>query len=129
MGDCYEERVLRIIVQDELYPITEQKTAVDLAQSFRKIFKCYQWLHDVPKILHRDISLNNLMLRKEGNNVYTVLNNLDLTVHVDAQGQSSKHRTGTKPFMAIAFLCHDLTVHLYHHNLESLFYVLVWITT
>ena len=40
MGDRYEERVLRIIVQEELYPITEQTTAVDLAQSFREIFKC-----------------------------------------------------------------------------------------
>jgi hypothetical protein len=40
MGDLYEERVLRIIVQDKLYPITERTTAVDLAQSFREIFKC-----------------------------------------------------------------------------------------
>jgi hypothetical protein len=40
MGDVYEERVLRIIVQEELYPITERTNAVDLAQSFREIFKC-----------------------------------------------------------------------------------------
>ncbi|KAF8268028.1 hypothetical protein EI94DRAFT_1429895, partial [Lactarius quietus] len=93
------------------------------------LFPGYQWLHDVPEILHRDISLNNLMLRKEGNNVYAVLNDLDLAVHVDAQGQSSKHCTGTKPFMVIAFLCHDPTIHLYRHDLKSLFYVLVWITT
>ena len=40
MGDKYEERELRILVQDTLYPITEQKTAPDLAASFREIFKC-----------------------------------------------------------------------------------------
>jgi hypothetical protein len=40
MGDRYEQRVLRIIVQEELYPITEQTTAAGLAQSFREIFKC-----------------------------------------------------------------------------------------
>ena len=40
MGEMYEERVLRIIVQEELYPITERTNAVDLAQSFREIFKC-----------------------------------------------------------------------------------------
>jgi hypothetical protein len=40
MGDQYEERVLRIMVQEELFPITEQTAAVDLAQSFREIFKC-----------------------------------------------------------------------------------------
>ncbi|KAF8274805.1 hypothetical protein EI94DRAFT_1713110 [Lactarius quietus] len=129
MGDRYEERVLRIIVQEELYPITERTTAVDLAQSFREIFKCYRWLYDVPKILHRDISLNNLMLRKEGGNVYAVLNDLDLAVNVDVRSQSSKHRTGTKPFMAIDLLGGDPTADMYRHDLESLFYVLVWITT
>ena len=40
MGDQYEERVLRIMVQEELSPITEQIAAVDLAQSFCEIFKC-----------------------------------------------------------------------------------------
>lgn len=93
------------------------------------LFPGYRWLHEHSKILHRDISLNNLMLRKEGGNVYAVLNNLDLAVNVDAQGQSSKHRTGTKPFMAIDLLGGDPTVHLYRHDLESLFYVLVWIIT
>ena len=37
MGDQYEERVLRIVVQEELSSVT---AAVDLAQSFREIFKC-----------------------------------------------------------------------------------------
>jgi hypothetical protein len=40
MADRYEQRVLRIIVQEELHPITEQTTAAGLAQSFREIFKC-----------------------------------------------------------------------------------------
>ena len=40
MGDQYEARLLRIMVQEELSPITEQTAAVDLAQSFREIFKC-----------------------------------------------------------------------------------------
>jgi hypothetical protein len=40
MGDQYEEHVLRIMVQEELSPITEQTATVDLAQSFREIFMC-----------------------------------------------------------------------------------------
>jgi Fungal protein kinase len=36
----YEDRVLRIMVQEELYPIMERTAAVDLARSFREIFKC-----------------------------------------------------------------------------------------
>jgi hypothetical protein len=35
MGDEYEERVLRIMVQDELSPITERTAAVDVVQSLK----------------------------------------------------------------------------------------------
>jgi hypothetical protein len=69
------------------------------------------------------------MLRKEGSNVYAVLNDLDLAVSVDVKSKSSKHRTGTTPFMAFDLLERDPTVHMYRHDLESLFYVLVWITS
>jgi Fungal protein kinase len=40
MGDAYEKRVLRIIVQEELFSITERKTAAELARSLREIFRC-----------------------------------------------------------------------------------------
>ena len=90
----------------------------------------YRWLYEVPKILHRDISVNNLMLRKEEGNVYAVLNDLDRAVYADVQGQLSKEGTGTWPFMALDLLLRPpKTVHLYRHDLESLFYILVWITS
>jgi serine/threonine protein kinase len=89
----------------------------------------YRWLFEVPKILHRDISLNNLMLRKEGDKVYAVLNDFDLAVSADVKSTSSKQRTGTKPFMAIDLLRPDPPVHMCRHDLESMFYVLVWITS
>jgi hypothetical protein len=69
------------------------------------------------------------MLRKEDGNVYAVLNDLDLAVSVDVKSKSSKHRTGTTPFMAIDLLGRHPTIHMYRHDLESLFYVLVWITS
>jgi len=40
LGDKYETRVLRIIVQEELFPITDCHTAPELAQAFREIFQC-----------------------------------------------------------------------------------------
>ena len=92
-------------------------------------FSGYRWLYEIPKILHRDISLDNLMLRKQGDNIYAVLNDFDLAVSADVKSMSSKHRTGTKPFMAIDLIHPDPTVHLYRHDLESMFYVLVWITS
>ena len=79
--------------------------------------------------MHRDISLNNLMLRVEGDRVYGVLNDFDLAVLRDVQSSSSKQRTGTKPFMAIDLLHRDASIHMYRHDLESMFYVLLWITS
>lgn len=40
LGDMYEWRVLRVMVQEELFPITEQKTAPALAHSFHELLKC-----------------------------------------------------------------------------------------
>jgi hypothetical protein len=47
LGNEYEERVLRLIVQEKLFPLTERKNAPDLGESFREIFKCW-YLHPLP---------------------------------------------------------------------------------
>jgi hypothetical protein len=69
------------------------------------------------------------MLRKEGDKVYAVLNDFDLAVSADVKSTSSKQCTGTKPFMAIDLLQPDPPVHMYCHDLESMFYVLIWTTS
>jgi hypothetical protein len=59
-----------------------------------------------------------------------VLNDFDLAVRLDAlaqEGHSSLHRTGTLPFMAVELLTDRPAKHLFRHDLESLFYVMVWI--
>src|ERR1700761_4702534 len=89
----------------------------------------YQWLHETPKIMPRDISRHNLMYRKINGKVYGVLNDFDLSVLWDKEPRStSKQRTGTEPYMAL-----DLLVtgppppHLYRFDLESLFYVIAYV--
>jgi hypothetical protein len=59
-----------------------------------------------------------------------VLNDFDLAVRLDTlaeEGHSSLHRTGTLPFMAVELLTDQPAKHLFRHDLESLFYVVVWI--
>jgi hypothetical protein len=46
LGDAYKERILRIIVQEELFPFTKRMTTPDLAESFREIFNC-RYSHSV----------------------------------------------------------------------------------
>ena len=89
----------------------------------------HRWLFEHASILHRDISLDNLMLHRRGDKVYGVLNDMDLAVSVGVTNPSSKQRTGTKLFMAIDLLQPDPPVHMYHHDLKLMFYVLIWITS
>jgi hypothetical protein len=62
------------------------------------------------------------MLRREGDEVYGVLNDMDLAVSVGVTSASSKQHTDTKPFMAIDLLRPDPPVHMYRHDLESMFF-------
>lgn len=58
-----------------------------------------------------------------------VLNDFDHVIPAgDPNSNSSRQRTGTVPFMAIDILNESPPpVHLYRHDLESLYYVLVWV--
>ena len=93
-------------------------------------------------ILHRDLSPNNIMYRivKEENaagvveeKVYGVLADFDLSSLTedmkDNYTKTSQQRTGTPPFMAHELLDGLEGLHLYRHDLESLFYVMLIVAT
>jgi hypothetical protein len=67
------------------------------------------------------------MFREKGSNLSGVLNDYDMAVSVGREeGQSSRQRTGTKPFLAIGLLLPIPQIHAYWHDLESLSYCLLW---
>ncbi len=92
-------------------------------------------------MLHRDISVHNIMFQMRGKKYYFILNDFDMALVLRKDDgspytPSSKHRTGTLPFMAAA-LVHDAhiymkdpkwipTQHLLCHDYESLFWVCLW---
>ncbi|KAJ7761919.1 hypothetical protein DFH07DRAFT_739775, partial [Mycena maculata] len=124
-----EERILRVIVQEELRPIDELEDPVELAQAFKQIFECYRWLYEKTKTIHRDISVSNLMFHEIDGKVYGVLNDFDLALRLNVEPPpTSKQRTGTKPYMAIDLLVPEPPYHLPRHDLESFLYVLVFLT-
>ncbi|KAF5365876.1 hypothetical protein D9757_011041 [Collybiopsis confluens] len=125
-GDAYEMRSLRATVLEKLEPLSNLKSAREFAQVFYDILQIHRWLYEQPKILHRDLSMANIMFRREGDQVYGVLNDFDLSSLLTRMDKSptSKHRTGTKPFMARDLLASNWDKgHLYRHDLESLFYI------
>ncbi|THU76373.1 hypothetical protein K435DRAFT_771084 [Dendrothele bispora CBS 962.96] len=123
----YEERVLRILVQDKLEPLTSLREEVQYAQVFCDVLQAHRWLYDHCQILHRDISMNNIMVRKVDGKIFGVLNDLDLASRITKEmSATSKHRTGTRPFMAYELLDpKNVVSHLYRHDLESFFYVIL----
>lgn len=69
------------------------------------------------------------MYRKRDGRVIGVLNDYDLAIFTSNNTPSSKTRTGTRPFMAIDLLGSPTDVHRYCHDLESMFYVIVYVTS
>ncbi|KAF2174644.1 hypothetical protein K469DRAFT_648111 [Zopfia rhizophila CBS 207.26] len=77
------------------------------------------------KILHRDISIGNIMLKMGEDDGFLI--DLDLAIKLDRQKASgAPSKTGTKVFMAIGTLYGDED-HSFMHDLESFFWVLFWI--
>ena len=84
-------------------------------------------------LLHRDLSPNNIMYRRVGGKVYGVLTDFDLSswarsLTKDYPG-TSHQRTGTPPFMAYGLLKGTDRPHLYRHDVESIFYIMIMLAT
>ncbi|KAK7056471.1 hypothetical protein VNI00_003026 [Paramarasmius palmivorus] len=132
-GIGYESRIMRAIVYEELFPIYNLYVPGLFKKAFTDVVKCHEWLVKHVHILHRDISVGNLMFRMgDDGNVYGVLNDFDLARFVNKSdpSPSSQHRTGTKPFVAIDLLRDSVSRpirHLVRHDLESFFYVFAWV--
>ncbi|KAA1478354.1 hypothetical protein DENSPDRAFT_743249, partial [Dentipellis sp. KUC8613] len=83
------------------------------------------------KVLHRDLSLANIMFRRDKKKHPSgILNDWDLGEVVSANPEdyiaTSRHSTGTLPFMAMELLSEEPPVHIYRHDLESFFWILMW---
>lgn len=79
-------------------------------------------------ILHRDISENNIIIVKEseqGDGRAGMLIDLDLAKVAGSGPSGARHQTGTVEFMAIQVL--QKAPHTFRHDLESFFYVLLWV--
>jgi len=75
-------------------------------------------------ILHRDISIGNVMLDMAEDDGFLI--DLDLAIKIDRDSASgAPSKTGTKVFMAIGALYGE--EHNYMHDLESFFWVLFWV--
>ncbi|TWU79100.1 hypothetical protein ED733_008727 [Metarhizium rileyi] len=104
--------------------ISEFITIMELLESMRDAIKAHQSLYITGNILHRDISPNNIIITKSEEGFKGMLIDLDLAKVQDGSPSGARHQTGTIQFMAIQVLRN--ADHTYRHDLESFFYVLLW---
>jgi hypothetical protein len=104
-------------------PINEFKSVREFLEACRDFIKAHRSLYYDGKILHRDISENNIIVTDaEGEgDPRGMLIDLDLAKELDSGPSGARHRTGTMEFMAIEVL--EGRAHTYRHDLESFFYV------
>ncbi|KAL9125176.1 MAG: hypothetical protein Q9217_005580 [Psora testacea] len=106
--------------------IRDFRSILELLEALRDAIKAHRSLYTDGKILHRDISENNIIITdpKEADGFTGMLIDEDLAKEIGSGRSGARHQTGTMEFMAIEVL--RRVSHTYRHDLESFFYVLLW---
>ncbi|KAG8411499.1 hypothetical protein J3458_015556 [Metarhizium acridum] len=124
----YDNRIFRVLVISPAgRSISQFKSVVELLESLRDAIKVHRSLYMDGKILHRDISENNIIITDPGmaDGFKGMLIDLDLAKEEGKGPSGARHRTGTMEFMAIEVLLG--ISHTYRHDIEAFFYVLIWL--
>ncbi|KAF7794434.1 hypothetical protein EIP86_005568 [Pleurotus ostreatoroseus] len=139
-GAEYEDRTLRAVIYDRYLPLETlfPNSPGSIPIMAYQIMDCIHDLRYNANILHRDISLNNVMYEYRDGRLHFVLIDFDMaTVILDGTPYvpSSKHRTGTLAFMAVELIedaakvnnpDHKAIAHLLCHDYESIYWLCLW---
>ncbi|KAF5323747.1 hypothetical protein D9619_012876 [Psilocybe cf. subviscida] len=120
----------RVVLEAYGPPIHYFETPLQVLYAFRDAVAGHRALW-IKNILHRDVSIHNILIGKEdaraGNR--GVLIDLDMAINVTAYTPSKNPRTGTRAFQSVITLRPDARMIPQDHrdDLESFYYVLLWI--
>ncbi|KAK3948273.1 hypothetical protein QBC32DRAFT_63046 [Pseudoneurospora amorphoporcata] len=125
--DLWEDRIYSCLVISPAGRVISEFTDIkQLLESMRDAIKAHQSLYVTGKILHRDISPNNIIITDPeiADGFKGMLIDLDMAKAQNSGPSGARQITGTIQFMAIEVLRN--IDHTYRHDLESFFYVLLW---
>nr|ODO00877.1 hypothetical protein L204_01600 [Cryptococcus depauperatus CBS 7855] len=115
----------RVILCDYGKPIYKASSRVALLAAMERCIAGHESLLQAG-FLHRDISINNLMIDEDNDNAFLI--DLDHAIRVPRiSAFGAEWKIGTRAFMAIG--AHLGDEHSFMHDLESFFWVLFWICT
>ncbi|KAI0363870.1 hypothetical protein BV20DRAFT_83565 [Pilatotrama ljubarskyi] len=149
---AYLERShMRIVVDDVGRPLTQFHCARELVQAIRDAIVGHRQAREKAQVLHRDVSIGNILIVDEVNEKgfcgflhdydyssiesdedegYASSSSASPLQTAENANSSHKERTGTYYFMAFEILrgvTSGPTVHHIHHDLESFYWVLLWV--
>ncbi|TAQ84941.1 hypothetical protein B7494_g6736 [Chlorociboria aeruginascens] len=119
----------RIIVRDYGKPIYAASSRAALLEAVEGCIEGHQSLYTEAGMLHRDISINNLLMNEDDDNPSWPSFVIDLDLAIKEQQERATRAqgmAGTRAFMAIGVLL-EKEKHSFMHDLESFFWVLFWI--
>ncbi|KAA8895962.1 hypothetical protein FN846DRAFT_921955 [Sphaerosporella brunnea] len=108
-------------------PLLQFGTYTNLLLCLKQAIEGHRYMYTKHGVLHRDVSKNNILLHPATPGGFLI--DFDLAIFNDRTRTSgAAHRTGTFDFMALdVLLPRPGLVHTPLHDLESFFYVLLWI--
>ena len=120
---AFENRIFTcVVISPAGRPLHTFKNRLEMLQVLRDAIKAHRSLFQDAKILHQDVSAQNIIItdaQREGN-PNGILIDLDAAMNVADGPRTPGEVTGTRPFMAIGILRRRR--HTYRHDLESFFY-------
>ncbi|KAK0639730.1 hypothetical protein B0T16DRAFT_432400 [Cercophora newfieldiana] len=123
----FVNRILSCIATSPLgRPIQKFSSLPELLDALCDVVKALRSLYMDARIIHRDIAIKNLIIAPQHSNrgPRGILLDLDQGLDLD-NAASEEPLVGSDGFMAIGILSGKR--HTYRHDLESLFYVFLWL--
>ncbi|KND86276.1 hypothetical protein TOPH_09086 [Tolypocladium ophioglossoides CBS 100239] len=124
---CLQNRIFTyVVVSPAERPLRTFKTMLELLQVLRDAVKGHRSLFQDAKILHQDVSAENIIItdgQGEGD-PKGILIDLDVAMNLAVGPRTPGEVIGTRAFMAIGVL--RSRPHRYRHDLESFLYVFLW---
>lgn len=127
-GKPFEDLILTCVVTSPVArSLRSFKSRTELLEALRDAIRAHRSLLTDARIIHQDISTGNILITDapRDDEPRGILIDLDVATQLDSGRSNAREITGTPPFMAIDVL--KGRRHTYRHDLESFFYVFVWV--
>ncbi|KAJ2833377.1 hypothetical protein GGI24_000872 [Coemansia furcata] len=120
----------RIVLESIGEPLRTAKTVKEFVTVICDAMQCHYEIVDKCKILHRDISDNNILIVRRGDEARGLLIDFDCAIDMsEAKKDARCEMTGTFPFMSLNNLTGSKVMRTSLDDWESMLYLLCWYAT